>query len=57
MKLYRVYYYDHKGSKQEVLVRSNGFGYALYRLFEKYPELEGKIDNVTVALAEEDYID
>ncbi len=57
MKLYRVCYYDSGGIKREILVRSNGFSYALYMLFEKYPDLEGKINHITVALAEEEYID
>lgn len=57
MKLYKVCYYDQKGKERGSLVRSNGLAYALYRFFEKYPELEGRITEVTVALVEMEYID
>ncbi len=57
MKLYRVFYRDQEGRGRGSLVRSSGLVYALYRFFEKYPELEDGVTEITVTLVEGDYID
>ena len=57
MKLYRVFYRDREGGGWGSLVRSSGLVLALYRFFEKYPELEDRVTDITVTLVEGDYID